>query len=296
MFSMDQTITRAEGHFLSRQTELFYQSWTPSGSSRATLVLTHGLGEHSESYVQSAASLARMGYTIQAWDLRGHGRSAGKRGHVDHFSDYTTDLSQFLLHLQKNGFLSGAFALVGHSMGGLITLRYLVAESREGASDDPKPAACVLSSPLLGVALKVPVVKEVASKILNEIWPSLTLSNEIDDADLTRDPEWLKTYDRDPLRHDKISPALYQGMTDAMKVVHDNIGAVKLPTCVLAAGQDKIVSLPETKLIFEKLGSQTKKMIVYEDSYHEIFNDLDREKVFQDLSAFLSSVPGLERK
>lgn len=297
---MDPTIARAEGHFLSRQTELFYQSWTPVSSqahpSRATLVLTHGMGEHSEAYVKSADALARMGYTIHAWDLRGHGRSAGKRGHVDHFTDFTSDLSQFLLHLQKNGLLPGPFALLGHSMGGLITLKYLIEESREGASDDPKPSACVLSSPLLDVALKVPVVKDAAGRFLNHIWPSLTLYNEIKYADLTRDPEWLKTYERDSLRHDKISPALYTGMMEAMKDALENASQITLPVCVLAAGHDKIVSLEATKRMFERLGSPMKKLIVYDESYHEIFNDLDRETVFRDLSAFLSSVPGLERK
>ncbi len=293
---MDQTIARAEGHFLSRQTELFYQSWTPSRPSRATLVLTHGIGEHSEAYVKSADSLARLGYTIFAWDLRGHGKSAGKRGHVDHFSDFTSDLSQFLLHLEKNGFLKNPFALVGHSMGGLITLKYLVDEGSQGASDDPKPHACVLSSPLLQVAMKVPAVKEFASKVLKELWPSLTLSNEINYADLTRDPEWLKTYERDSLRHDKISPALWEGMLGAMAEVNANADKIKLPICVLVAGQDKIVSAEATKQMFENIGSPLKKLVVYEDAYHEIFNDLDRETVFKDLSTFLGSVPGLEKK
>jgi alpha-beta hydrolase superfamily lysophospholipase len=293
-------IQRSEGHFLSRQTELFYQSWTPMErgvpSARATLVLTHGMGEHSESYVKSADAIARLGWNVIAWDLRGHGRSAGKRGHVDHFTDFTSDYSQLLLHLQKNNQLSLPFAFIGHSMGGLIVLKYLIDEAKDGASDDPKPRACVLSSPLLDVAIKVPLVKEFAAKVLNQVWPSLTLFNEIRGTDLTRDPEWLPTYEKDPLRHDKISPALYEGMVETMKDVTLNADQVQLPICVLASGTDKIVSLPATKVMFERLGSPNKKMIIYQDSYHEIFNDLERDKVFQDLNAFLSSVPGLEKK
>lgn len=288
-------VQRTEGHFLSRQTELFYQSWMPT-VSRATLVLTHGMGEHSESYVNSADALARLGWTVIAWDLRGHGRSAGKRGHVDHFTDFSSDLSQLLLHLEKNNQLMEPFALVGHSMGGLITLKYLIDEANDGASNDPEPKACVLSSPLLDVAMKVPVVKEYAAKVLNHVWPSLTLYNEIRAGDLTRDPEWLPTYDKDPLRHDKISPALYSGMVETMSDVALHGDQIKLPICILAAGQDKIVSLEATRRLFDVIGSPTKKMIVYEDSYHEIFNDLDRNKVFVDMNAFLSSVPGLEKK
>lgn len=284
--------TRVEGHFLSHSTELFYQRWT-TPDARATLVLTHGMGEHSESYIKTAESLGRLGYNVVAWDLRGHGRSAGKRGHVDHFTDFTADLSQFLLHLQKNGQLDQPFALLGHSMGGLITLKYLVDEAGDGASDDPRPKACVLSSPLLDVALKVPVVKDMAAKVLANVWPSLTLYNEIKYSDLTRDPEWLKTYPKDSLRHDKISPALYYGMMNTMKNVTENADKIKLPIAILAAGDDKIVSLEASRRVFENLGSSQKLMKVYDESYHEIFNDLDRETVFRDLNQFLKTVPGL---
>ncbi len=286
-------LQRSEGNFLSGSTELFYQRWL-NPSARATLVLTHGMGEHSEAYVKSADALGKLGWNIVAWDLRGHGRSAGKRGHVDHFSDFTSDLSQLLLHLQKNGQLQQPFVLVGHSMGGLITLKYLIDETKEGASDDPRPSACILSSPLLEVALKVPAVKEFASKVLNNFWPSLTLYNEIQYTDLTRDPEWLKTYDRDSLRHDKISPALYQGMVETMKDVMADAEKIKLPIEILAAGHDKVVSLKATEAFFEKVSSPMKKMIVYKESYHEIFNDLERESVFRDLNQFLKTVPGLE--
>lgn len=251
------------------------------------------MGEHSESYAKSADAIAKLGWNVVAWDLRGHGRSAGKRGHVDHFTDFTSDLSQFLLHLQKNGQLNQPFALIGHSMGGLITLKYLIDETKDGASDDPRPVACVLSSPLLDVALKVPPLKEFAAKVLNNIWPSLTLFNEIKPTDLTRDPEWLKTYGKDSLRHDKISPALYNGLVETMKDVLANGDKIKLPIEILAAGNDKIVSLKATQNFYEDIASPMKKLIIYENSYHEIFNDLDRDSVFRDLNQFLKSVPGL---
>lgn len=289
------TPIRTEGHFLNRNTELFYQCWM-NPSARATLVLTHGMGEHSEAYATSARDICNLGWNVIAWDLRGHGRSAGKRGHVDHFTDFTSDLSQFLLFLQKNGKLEQPFALVGHSMGGLITLKYLIDETKDGSSDDPKPSACVLSSPLLDLALQVPAVKEAAAKALAKLWPSLTLSNEIKHTDLTRDPEWLKTYDKDSLRHEKISAALYQGMVATMADVNENASAIQLPILIEAAGHDRIVSFEAEKTAFAKISSAKKELIVYPESYHEIFNDLDREKAFRDLDRFLTSVPGLEKR
>lgn len=290
------SIERREGHFRSRaksqpqvgEAELFYQTWI-SPESRATLVLTHGMGEHSDSYWKTAKDIARLGFDLVAWDVRGHGKSEGKRGHVDSFDDYSHDLAQFLRYLKKAGYLKKPFVLMGHSMGGLITMNYLVSDE---FAENPQPVACVLSAPLLDVALAVPPVKEAAAKVAYRIWPSMTLTNEIRDEDLTRDPEWLKTYPRDTLRHDKISPALFFGMFEAMKNVKDKASQITLPIFLQAAGTDKIVSLDAEKEVFARIGSSDKEMVVYDESYHEIYNDLDRDEVLRDLDQFMKRVVG----
>jgi alpha-beta hydrolase superfamily lysophospholipase len=289
-------IERREGHFKSNaenfadDVELFYQVWT-TPESLGTLVVTHGISEHSEAYAKTAENLCQLGWTVIAWDLRGHGRSEGKRGHVDDFADYSRDLAKLLRHLKKGGHLEKPFALVGHSMGGLVTLRFLMDES----FDAPKPGAAILSSPLLGVALAVPPVKDFAARMMNRVWPSITLYNEIKTEDLVRDAEWLKSYEKDPLRHDKISPALYLGMFDVIEEVKRSGSKIQIPILVQAAGQERIVSLQGIKDFFPDIGSKNKKLIVYDDSYHEIYNDLDRETVFKDLDRFAASALGLKK-
>lgn len=277
---------RHEGHFKGYQgRELFFQSWSSRRAepARGTLVITHGIGEHSECYHRTAEALAPLGWEIYAWDLRGHGRSDGKRGYVANFVDYARDLGFFLRHLKATGKLDGPFALIGHSMGGLITLRHLLDEER----DTPEPTALVLSSPLLGVALKVPVVKDVAARVLNHLLPSLTLFSEVKYEALTRDPEFLRGYETDSLRHEKISPAVYLGMLENMEFAKKNAAHLRFPTLIQASGVDRIVSLEATKEFFPLIGAKEKQLIVYDDSYHEIYNDLDRAKVFNDLNAFL---------
>ena len=287
---------RREGHFKSSshaaspEVELFYQTWSRPDSV-ATLVVTHGISEHSEAYAKTAASLCALGWDVIAWDLRGHGRSEGKRGHIADFNDYSRDLSALLNHIKKHGQLEKPFAVIGHSMGGLVTLRFLIAENENA----PKPSAATLSSPLLGVALEVPAAKDFAARMLRKVWPSITLYNEIKSEDLTRDSEWLQGYEKDPLRHDKISPELYLGMFETMSEVKSKAQQIQLPILVQAAGQERIVSLPEIKAFFPKMGSVNKKLIVYEESYHEIFNDLDRELVFRDLDLFLRQALGLRK-
>ena len=140
--------------------------------------------------------------------------------------------------------------------------------------------------------MPVPPVKDFASRILKRIAPAFTLFNEINYADLSRDPEMVAVYPKDPLRHDKISPSLYLGMIESMAYVKTKGDAITLPLIVQVAGHDRIASRHETEALFPSIGSKDKKLLVYENSYHEIYNDLDREKVFSDLDAYLKKAMG----
>lgn len=276
-------VERREGHFQGhRGAELFYQSWTRA-NAHGTLVITHGIAEHSEAYNKTAERLVSEGFNVCAWDLRGHGRSEGKRGFVEDFRFFSLDLVRFVEFLRRSGRIDGRFALIGHSMGGLITLRAVVDEA-----DAMGAAALSLSSPLLGFGIAVPPAKDLAARMLNRLLPSVTLFNEIRYEDLSRDPEWQKVYVSDPLRHDKISPAVYLGMIEGIAYVKANAGRIRIPTFVQAAGKEKIVSLSAIKEFYETLGADKKRLMIYEDCYHEIFNDLDRDQVLTDLAAFLA--------
>lgn len=287
---------RREGHFKGHdEVELFYQSWmNPKvANTRGTLVITHGISEHSECYGPTAEALVAMGWRVFAWDLRGHGRSDGKRGFILDFVDYARDLTSFLEFLTSTGNISGPFALIGHSMGGLITMRSIFDDA---SVQHARPNAIALSSPAFGIGVAVPMIKDAAARVLIKLLPSVTLYNEVRYENLTRDPERLKGYGLDPLRHEKISPGVYLGMLDSMKFVNDRAGTLSIPILIQAAGQEKIVSLPAIKEFYHRLGSIKKELIVYDDSFHEIYNDLDRERVFTDLDGFLAPLMSSQKK
>lgn len=290
-------IKRTEGYFQGdsssgTQNDLFYQSWTNTQSgrpSRATLVLTHGIAEHSEAYHEAALDIVPRGWDIYAFDLRGHGRSDGRRGYIDNFGRYSLDLDRFVRHLRAGPLKDSQIPLVmfGHSMGALITLRYLV-EKGEAA-----PAiAAVLSSPALGISMPIPALKEFAAATLMKFLPQVTLPNDIPYDKLTHVEERWKKYPNDVLRHDKISPAMYFGMLESFEKVSAGAGRIKIPTLIVAAGDERIVSRPATEAFFPKLGAEKKKLIIYENSYHEILNDIERDQVIDDIDAFLSVVVG----
>ena len=103
------------------------------------------------------------------------------------------------------------------------------------------------------------------------------------------DPKMLEQYPKDTLRHDKISPALYLGMTETMAYVKARGSDIKIPVLFQIAGRERIVSRPETETFFKTIGSKQKQLIVYENSYHEIFNELEAKRAFEDVKIWLEN-------
>ncbi|NJL25741.1 MAG: alpha/beta hydrolase [Calothrix sp. SM1_5_4] len=149
---------RYEGHFKGHDhTDLFFQTWTPE-RVRGICLITHGLAEHSECYHALASRLSDDGWLVYAWDMRGHGRSEGKRGYVRHVSAFVDDLECFY-HLARKRHPGVAPVLLGHSLGGLVTIRYLQA----GASNTRRWCSV---RPRWGSRLKSP-----SSRKRSPTWP-----------------------------------------------------------------------------------------------------------------------------
>lgn len=274
--------TRFESSFIAHdRCELFFQAWMCKDAN-GTMVVTHGLAEHSECYSEMASQVNQVGWNLVAWDLRGHGRSEGKRGLVIDFKEYEQDLVLLIETLKKEkDFKDKKFVLFGHSMGGLITLKTLIDRGTNGID------GLVLSSPALGLAVKVPALKDKASRLLHSWLPKVTLFNELQYRDLTRDEEKLKSYEADTFRHDKISPGVYLGMTEGFETVFKNVNKFQLPILIIAGGQDRIISTPKTMEFFDKLTAKGKRLEIFPESLHEVFNDLDREEAYKFLKGFL---------
>ena len=275
---------RSEGHFTGvSEANLYYQNWECEDAV-ATLVMTHGLGEHSEAYEHLATGLLKYKINLTSWDLRGHGKSDGKRGYVENFMDYVRDLDCFFKRLGNQQKLKLPYFIGGHSLGGLIVLRYLM---ENGAG---KSRGVCLSSPLLGLSLPVPPIKDYASHLLHKFLPTMTLHNEIKFEDLTHDPDILTSYYTDPFRHDKISSGIYLGMVENMQIVNTRGGStLSSPVLLQLAGDERIVSRKSSEEFFPTISSKDKKLLVYENLYHEIFNETERAQAYADLAGFITT-------
>lgn len=261
--------------------QLFMQSWIKP-QALGTIIITHGQGEHSDCYDRVLSHFDSSHWNFIAWDLRGHGRSEGRRGYASQFEDYVHDFEKILeFVLSQPQYNHGMTVLMSHSMGGLIQLKTLL--------ENPhlKVTAQICSSPLLGVAIKVPMIKDLGAEVIHKIIPQMTLHNEISNTDLTRDTDVLKEFEKDPFRHHRISSGVYLGFKENFPIIETRAHEIKIPTLFQLAGKDVIVSTSAAEKVFHLLGSENKQLHIYENSKHEIYNDLDRKTAFDDLDKFL---------
>ena len=176
-------------------TDLLVRRWPARGSaSWASVLLIHGLGEHSGRYEHVGDQLAAAGLDVEAFDLRGNGGSGGRRGHVDRWSQFHDDLAE-RLQAVRGGASGRPVVLYGHSMGGLVVLGYLL-------TPRPRPDLVVLSSP--GLDSTLAGWKKALAPVLGRIAPTLAIPNGIDGTTLSRDPTVAERVAVDPaLREDQ---------------------------------------------------------------------------------------------
>jgi len=268
----------------AKESELFFQYWKTE-EPKVTVLITRGLSEHSDCYIELAERLNQSHFDVLAWDMRGHGRSAGKRGYVDDFADMEYDLFRFIEHVHNvDSMRPQKLVLFGHSLGGLVTaMSYIHYQF-------PEVKGMVLSAPAFGLSIKIPTWKRNFADIGARWFPKLTLSNDIHYDYLTSDEDKIKSFETDPLRHDKISPNLFLGMLHGFEYIETHEKDFKLPLLLQLSGKDKIVSLPAAIRFYEKISSHHKRLQIYENSLHEIYNDREKDEAFKDLSKFLNEV------
>jgi alpha-beta hydrolase superfamily lysophospholipase len=265
------TVDSADG------TKLAYRAW-PHPGAKIAFGVVHGLGEHAGRYERFAQGMAKHGMSSYALDLRGHGRSPGQRGHVDSWSQWTDDVSAFIKHIES---ADGAEVVpVGHSFGGATLLSTVLAGKL------PNTRRFVVSSPALKLKLAVAGWKLTLGPIISKIAPRLALANELDPNTVSRIPEVVEAYRTDPLVHNKISTRLGAEWQDATQNILSRADEITIPFLILAGTADALIDPAGSQELHEKARSMS-ELRMLEGRYHEPFNDLGSDEVFQLIAGWV---------
>jgi len=257
-------------------TKLAFRKW-PIANASLTLAVLHGLGEHSGRYERFAWGMAPFGVETYAVDLRGHGDSAGQKGHVDSWSQWIDDAAAFFSHVESQ--VSGEVVPLGHSFGGAVMLSAVL------AGRVPHARRFVLSSPALKLKVAVPSWKASLGKMTSRLAPRLTMNNEVDARTISRIPEVVEAYRTDPLVHSKISSRMF---TEWQRAAEDDLaraGEIKIPFLIVAGSDDALVDPEGSRRLHDR--APTSELHIFEGRYHELFNDRGNEEVFALIGRWL---------
>jgi alpha-beta hydrolase superfamily lysophospholipase len=271
---------KTDGYFKTHDHHrLFYQKIVPEKKSRAVLVCVHGVNEHSGRYGHFIEAFSQD-FTLYLFDHRGHGRSDGVRSHVEKFDEYVNDVAAFVDWVTCEN-PSAKLFLIGHSLGGQITVNYLARFSKSGLS------GFILSSPNLRLKMKLNPLKKMLADKLSQWAPQFKLPNDISPDWISRDPLVVKDFKKDPLVGKAVSVRLAQEILTNLETVLDLAPKIKIPGLLMHAGDDKITDQQGTVDFFERMIVKDKTLKIYPGFYHELFNDLGKEDVFEDVRAWL---------
>ena len=249
----------------------------------ATILWIHGFGEHIGRYERHFQYFSDFGYNSIGFDLRGHGRSSGARAYINRFEEYLDDVLAVYQHYKEN--LATPVFLVGHSMGGLILIRFLQLHGEE----IPYKTA-VASSPLLGIKMKVPAWKDFLGNLAAKIYPKLSIPSGLDPTYISHDQAVVSQYIQDNLVLKIATAGWFSEIKKHLPLAHQEARAIPRNFHILMAGNDQLVDTNATKEFYKKLDpSIEKSLTVYEGWYHEIFNEPERQKALQQLHLLLQT-------
>ncbi len=247
---------------------------------RGVVLLVHGLGEHAGRYDHVAQRLNTWGFAVRGFDQHGHGESGGKRGALPSDNRLLDDLADIMDSTRKRLPPRCPLILLGHSMGGLVAGLFVARGVRP-------VDALVMSSPSLDPGLNP--FQKLLLAVLPRLAPELRVSNALDVSKISHDPQVVHAYKTDKLVHDRISARLAKFIADGGAETMAAAKHWKTPTLLMFAGQDKLVAPAASRLFAANAPKTVVTAQCFEPLYHEIFNELNAEPVFDSLKAWLDA-------
>lgn len=250
-------------------------SWLPEADPLGLVVIAHGYAEHSARYQNLAVALAQKGFAVHAFDFAGHGRSAGRRGYVSSFPALVADLADFV-HLVRSDNPQLRCGLFGHSFGGAVAADLC-------ANEPDLVDALLLSSPYLRHGEPVGEGRLRLVRLLARVLPRLGV-DRVDAKHLSRLPAQVQAYLSDPL--------VFRGKSSAHTVMQlfsgfdvlDRAESITAPLLIIHGNEDRIADPGASRELSRRVSSTDVTFELMAGGYHELLNDLGRERVIERVS------------
>lgn len=238
-------------------------------SSKAILLI-HGFCEHSGRYCEFINKLKEIGYSVFSMDLRGHGRTIGKKGDLESIKRVISDV-EIIVNYIKNNYNFEKFGIFGHSTGGLVTSLYT-------SLNNDKVDFIVLSSPAVYCPKKLKAIKYIPYKLLSFIYLKKKQSESKEMLDYSKND--LYSLKKFSIR--SIGVIFVEGIRDLNKVLN-----IKCPTLLLCGKKDILLNEPDRFIEFYNKLNNDKKFIMYEDAKHRIVHNEGSETRTKDILEWL---------
>lgn len=275
---MTATYTYEESKLTARDGVVLYaQSWR-AAQPKGTIVLIHGISEHSTRYRHVGEFWATHGYTVHTMDLRGHGRSPGPRILVRQIDEHSHDVGTLLTWARQQAPTQPLF-LFGHSMGGLIVTYHTLTQK-------PELNGVILSGPALKLNGASPLLVAIGH-LVARVYPTLPMA-KIDTTGISRDAAVVQANTADPLiYHDGVPAATALAMVKAVAYVQTHWSAFHWPVLILQGTADRIVNPEGSRQFYAQAGSTDKTLKLYDGLYHEVLNEPEKEQIMAEVVEWL---------
>jgi len=260
---------------------MFACQWLPDEGQpvKAVVGLVHGMGEHMGRYGHVAGMLVDIGCMVIGFDQRGHGRTEGKRGHTPSYEALLEGVDLLIAEARRT-YPGAPLFLYGHSMGGNVTLNYLLRRQ-------PDIAGAIVTGPWLKLAFKTPTLQTVIGRVVEKIYPQYTNNRPLNANHLTSDPAMIERFRSDPLGHGHITAKFFFSIQRAGLWALQHAGELRVPTLLMHATDDSVTSAQASKQFAESAGGIC-RWIGWQAFRHELHNETGREDVFEVIRQWIA--------
>lgn len=267
--------------------QLYFRYWFPD-NPKVLMIFVHGAGEHSGHYIELGTESFKRQFAFITPDLRGFGQSGGQRGHVGRFQDYLNDLDQLIAHFEKQ-FPEIPIYLLGHSLGGLIVIRYIQYFAK-------KVDGVILSSPALGIRSRIPYLFKKCAHMLSTLTPALSLElikwNEaLKQLSWLRKklPNWTSELLNNPLSTIQYSPRWVSELLRNEVKALTEVNKYNVPTLCLYGLNDSVADSKHIEQFYEAIPSTDKASVFFSDGGHCPLYEHHKEEALEHIFEWVCS-------